>query len=191
MTEPSTDKAHRHDRPTAALTIYIVATGATGGVAGAGAAFGWRQHPALTAGALLLLTITVGLALGMYVNRSMARRAGVPAKSLRPLARRIQRADIPDSPQERAAMSRVLTQQRKSVEKLTRFHWAYRVLATVFAAGAVLQLLYGSIPVALVLLLAGALQLLQPLLARRAAGRLDRAEAGLGRREQAASRPPE
>ncbi|MFF1922260.1 hypothetical protein ACFVW8_17035 [Streptomyces sp. NPDC058221] len=190
MPKTGTGKRRRHDRPRTGLTVYIVVIGMTGGAVGAGTAFSWREHPALTAAALVLLTVAVGTVLGMHAGRSTARQIDVPAKSLRPLLRRIQRADIPDSPEERAAMSRVLAHQRTSVAKLARFRWAHRALAMAFVAGAAWQLLDGPIWQAAVLLVAGTLQFLQPLFIRRSTGRLNRAEVELGRREAAASRPP-
>lgn len=178
-------KAGRRDRPAAARAVIMV-TGVTGAATAAGATFGWRHHPALTLAALILIVGAAGTALGMYLGRSTARRAGIPRKNLRPLNRRIRRADIPDDPGERAEMSRLLAVQREAVDRPNRFRRVYRVVAAGLVAGALLVILAGAFLQALALLAFAALQLCVPLLTRRSLARLDRVAAGLRRHEQAA-----
>lgn len=184
MTQPGKDEQHRHDRPAYRRALYIIGIVAVGGVAGLVASRGLENQPLLVAGILLLLALGVGAAVGIGLGRSMARRAGVPRKRLRPLLRRIRREDVPEDPQERAGMGRLVAAQREAVQQPVLPRWAYRALALVFVAGAVLQVLNGSLLMALMLLVTAALQLCQPLLTRRALGRLDRVAAELRHREQ-------
>lgn len=184
MAQPGKDEQHRHDRPAHRMALYIVAIGAVGAVAGLVTSRGLKNQPLLVVGILIPLVLGVGAAAGIGLSRSMARRAGVPRKLLRPLLRRVRREDVPEDPQEQAAMGRIVAAQREAVQKPPLPRWAYRALALVFVAGAVLRILNGSLLMALVLSAAAALQLCQPLLTRRALGRLDRVAAELRHREQ-------
>ncbi|ROQ67692.1 hypothetical protein EDD93_2137 [Streptomyces sp. 840.1] len=185
MTGTNNDEPRRRDRAMAVAALCLLAIGTAGGAIGAGVSAGLLDHPAPLVGAVLLVTVGAGVALAVRINRSAARKVGVPAKGLRPLARRIQRADIPADPQERAAMGRLITRQRQNTERMARYRWFYRAAAALFIMGAVFQFLNGSPLSALVALAAGALQLMQPHTLRRSLRRLDRASAALARRERA------
>ncbi|MFG2601831.1 hypothetical protein [Streptomyces sp. NPDC048462] len=186
MTETRNEEPERRDRTMAVAALYLLALGTAGGAIGVGVSSDLVDHPVPLVAALLVIVGAV-VALVVRINRSAARKVGVPAKRLRPLARRIQRADIPSDPQERAAMGRLITRQRQSTERLARYRWFYRAAATLFIMSAVFQFLDGSPLSALVALAAAALQLAQPHTTRRSLRRLDRASEALARREQAAS----
>lgn len=184
MTETGDEEPERRDRTATVAVLYVLGLGVAGGAIGAGVSSGLLDHPAPLIAALLVI-VGAMVALTVRINRSAARKVGVPAKRLRPLARRIQRADVPSDPQERAAMGRLITRQRQSTEKLARYRWFYRTAAALFIMSAVFQFLNGSPLMGLVALAVAALQLVQPYTTRRSLMRLDRASAALARRERA------
>ncbi|MEV5158326.1 hypothetical protein [Streptomyces sp. NPDC053728] len=181
MAESANGTARPRGRRTLMVVAYLVVILLSGVVSGAVLHTGGNPVP-LVVGLLVLLG-GLGAAAGVSVNRALARETGVPRGSLRSLTRRVQREDIPDDPQERAAMGRIVARQRRATERLVRFRWAYLVLATFFVLGALQQFLEGRILPGGLMLVAAAAQCCTPLLTRRSSAKLDRVEAELRRRE--------